>query len=211
MGPLQAGLSPPGNERETDPAPPADDSGPTQPTGATGRSARRMTVPTDSSDESDIMGLLEVLKQIARGGRPLFEFDEATVDTAEQAVVDAIQALDGTPIIEQRELDEAGLEFVFRSRATSDVLRALATAFGPAAKPRGAHVAFPRPLRQLIDSRGGIRAEQTLFLRRGADGSVAFAMLWPWNGDKYATLKVGVYDERLAPIERTREPSPTRL
>lgn len=153
----------------------------------------------ESVDQSSTMGLLEALKTIARGGRSLFELEPSSVANARETVANATEFLDGTPIIEQRTADESELEFVFRSKHLTDVVTALERAFGPAAKPHNVNVAFQRDVRQLIETRGGIRREQTLFLARAADGTVAFAALWPWNGDKYTTLKVGVYAEQLAP------------
>ena len=69
----------------------------------------------------------------------------------------------------------------------------LAEAFGQPAKEFGQTTSFQREQQKLIDQLGGIRLDQCLFLKPGADGEVAYAALWPWASDATrVTLKVGV-------------------
>ena len=65
---------------------------------------------------------------------------------------------------------------------------------GPATKESGKEVSFPKTIRKLVDSLGGLRIEQTFFYKQ--DGrQVIYAALWPWQSDpNRITLKSGVID-----------------
>ncbi len=62
---------------------------------------------------------------------------------------------------------------------------------GPAAKESGKEANLPEEIKELVDSLGGLRKEQSFFYRREGD-RVTYAALWPWesNPDKI-TLKSG--------------------
>jgi hypothetical protein len=63
---------------------------------------------------------------------------------------------------------------------------------GPATKESGKEVSFPRTIRELVDSLGGLRIEQSFFCKQ--DGKqITYAALWPWGSDpNRITLKSGV-------------------
>jgi hypothetical protein len=63
---------------------------------------------------------------------------------------------------------------------------------GPATKESGKEVSFPQGIRELIDSLGGLRVEQSFFYKQ--DGKqVTYAAIWPWQSDpNRVTLKTGV-------------------
>jgi hypothetical protein len=63
---------------------------------------------------------------------------------------------------------------------------------GPAAKESGQEVTFPQTIRELVDSLGGLRIEQSFFYKQ--DGTqVIYAAIWPWESDpNRLTLKSGI-------------------
>ena len=63
---------------------------------------------------------------------------------------------------------------------------------GPATKESGKEVSFPQTIRELVDSLGGLRIEQSFFYKQ--DGKqVTYAAIWPWQSDpNRLTLKSGV-------------------
>jgi hypothetical protein len=74
-----------------------------------------------------------------------------------------------------------------------EVLRSLLRKhLGPATKESGKEVSFPQTIRELVDSLGGLRIEQSFFYRQ--DGKqVTYAAIWPWQSDpNKITLKSGV-------------------
>lgn len=95
------------------------------------------------------------------------------------------------------------LEVVLECAKLEEFTRVLDAFFGPPAKPFGQRPRFDRPLRQLVQSRGGINKDQCLYLRGHEDQYVAFAALWPWGDSKNTTLKVGVYRETLPSVIAT--------
>jgi hypothetical protein len=74
-----------------------------------------------------------------------------------------------------------------------EVLRSLLKKhLGPATKESGKEASFPQTIRELIDSLGGLRIEQSFFCKQ--DGKqVTYAAIWPWQSDpNRLTLKSGV-------------------
>lgn len=63
---------------------------------------------------------------------------------------------------------------------------------GPAAREPGTEVGLPIGIHRLLDSMGGLRADQSFYYKQGNDGAVAFALLWPWaSNTEKITLKAG--------------------
>jgi hypothetical protein len=74
-----------------------------------------------------------------------------------------------------------------------DVLNSLLRQhLGPATKVSGKEVYFPTKIKELVDSLGGLRIEQSFFYKE--DGAqVVYAAIWPWQSDpNRITLKSGV-------------------
>lgn len=66
-------------------------------------------------------------------------------------------------------------------------------ALGPAVKACGEAVSFDARTRRIVETLGGIRSEQCLFLSPVDANEVVYATLWPWSSDPTRiTLKVGV-------------------
>jgi hypothetical protein len=63
---------------------------------------------------------------------------------------------------------------------------------GPAAKESRKEADLPEEIKELVDSLGGLRNEQSFFYRREGD-QVIYAAIWPWVSDpNRVTLKSGV-------------------
>jgi hypothetical protein len=63
---------------------------------------------------------------------------------------------------------------------------------GPATKESGKEVSFPQTIRELVDSLGGLRIEQSFFYKQEGN-QVTYAAIWPWQSDpNRITLKSGV-------------------
>ena len=66
---------------------------------------------------------------------------------------------------------------------------------GPAAKESRQEADLPEEIKELVDSLGGLRNEQSFFYRREGD-QVIYAAIWPWTTDpNRITLKSGVRKE----------------
>jgi hypothetical protein len=74
-----------------------------------------------------------------------------------------------------------------------DVLHSLLNKhIGPATKKSGGEVFFPKDIKELVDSLGGLRIEQSFFYKQKG-GEVIYAAIWPWQSDPdKVTLKSGV-------------------
>lgn len=74
-----------------------------------------------------------------------------------------------------------------------EVLRSLLRKhLGPATKESGKEVSFPQTIRELVDSLGGLRIDQSFFYKQEG-GQVTYAAIWPWQSDpNRITLKSGV-------------------
>ena len=74
-----------------------------------------------------------------------------------------------------------------------EVLRSLLRQhLGPATKESGKEVSFPQTIRELVDSLGGLRIEQSFFHKQEGT-QVTYAVIWPWQSDpNRITLKSGV-------------------
>jgi hypothetical protein len=74
-----------------------------------------------------------------------------------------------------------------------EVLRSLLRKhLGPATKECGKEVSFPKTIRELVDSLGGLRIDQSFFYKQEGE-EVTYAAIWPWQSDpNRITLKSGV-------------------
>lgn len=88
---------------------------------------------------------------------------------------------------------EEYLEGVFSRKdlACADAL--LREAFGQPTKEFNQAATFSSSTQALMNSLGGVRADQCLFLKQDDQGRMIYATLWPWASDvTRITLKVGV-------------------
>ena len=69
----------------------------------------------------------------------------------------------------------------------------LSEALGPPAKEFGTAAAFDKPTQRFVDGIGGIRKDQSLFLKVGDNQQVGYVALWPWASDATRiTVKIGI-------------------
>ncbi len=67
--------------------------------------------------------------------------------------------------------------------------------FGEPLKPFGRNVEFAAGVQKVVDLIGGLRSEQSFYLKNENGGKFIYAALWPWQSDSSkVTLKIGVYD-----------------
>ena len=145
------------------------------------------------------MGLLSVVAKVL-GDVTCLDAPPAT-GNASASVGPLIVDLRKVPSTEIRDGSTAEyLEVVLQRARLEEFTRILDAFFGPPAKPFGQRPRFYRPLRRLVESRGGIMKDQCLYLRHYDDQYVAFAALWPWGNSEKITLKVGVYGETLPSV-----------
>ena len=145
------------------------------------------------------MGLLDTLIQICGLRRTAVTLDgPAAPGTAEAAVQRLIARLRQLPNSEIREdSTHIYLEMVITGHQLDNYATVLTEVLGPPVKPFGESVSLEKPLRAMVDSQGGIRRDQCLYLKHYQDQFVAFAALWPWSGGNPLTLKVGVFSQPL--------------
>lgn len=91
--------------------------------------------------------------------------------------------------------EEEYLEAVI-DRNTLDALNStLARYLGPALKEPGKKAVYPKEIKNLVDSIGGLRPEQSFFYKK-ENQKILYAALWPWQSDpQKITLKIGAVAE----------------
>jgi len=86
------------------------------------------------------------------------------------------------------------LEAVITLEDLEVLLSLLRKHLGPAAKESGKEVSLPQTIRELVDSLGGLRIEQSFFYKQKGK-QVMYAALWPWQSNpNRITLKSGVIE-----------------
>ena len=104
-----------------------------------------------------------------------------------------IEDIKGTMELEIRLSPEADLRFeaVFRSEELDILLTLLGKNVGEPIKPLGARVKLPKEAREIVDRMGGMRPEQSFYLKKEPDGNYLYIALWPWQSDpSKITLKI---------------------
>ena len=83
-------------------------------------------------------------------------------------------------------------EAVFQTKDLETLLALLKNDFGEPLKPPGKTVKFSRDEKKIVDLIGGIRRDQTLYLKEETGGDYVYVALWPWQIDpSKVTLKIG--------------------
>ena len=83
-------------------------------------------------------------------------------------------------------------EAVFQSKDLDTLASILRNNVGEPLKPPGRNVKFPGHIQKLVDLVGGIRHEQSFYLKEETNGEYMYAALWPWQSDpSKITLKIG--------------------
>ena len=82
-------------------------------------------------------------------------------------------------------------EAVFESKDLDKLLAILRDNIGEPLKPPRKQAKVSRDAKEVIDLMGGIRYEQSFYLRQEATGEYLCVALWPWQSDSSRiTLKV---------------------
>lgn len=83
-------------------------------------------------------------------------------------------------------------EAVFQTKDLNKLSGLVKCVLGEPLKPPGKDVKFPQHVQKLLDMIGGIRREQSFYLKEGANGEYVYVALWPWQSDpSKITLKIG--------------------
>jgi hypothetical protein len=83
-------------------------------------------------------------------------------------------------------------EAVLQSKDLDTLLALLREAIGEPLKPPGKQVRFPKKINKIVELIGGVRREQSFYLKEEADGKYIYVALWPWQSDlSKITLKIG--------------------
>ncbi|MBN1871883.1 MAG: hypothetical protein JW800_04845 [Candidatus Omnitrophica bacterium] len=88
--------------------------------------------------------------------------------------------------------EEEYFEGVVRSEDLGQLAEILRNSLGEPIKQAGKQARFPRHLNKLIGLIGGIRIEQSFYIKEGEGSNFVFAAIWPWQSDNSrVTLKIG--------------------
>ena len=83
-------------------------------------------------------------------------------------------------------------EGVIQSKDLDVLGEILKSSLGEPLKKAGQRARLPRHLNKLIHLIGGIRIEQSFYIKEGEGSNFVFAALWPWQSDtSRITLKIG--------------------
>jgi len=63
----------------------------------------------------------------------------------------------------------------------------------PPAKPAGQAVPAELAASPLLEAMGGVRADQTLYVKQLGDGLSIYVAYWPWGGGQRVTIKIGIH------------------
>ena len=105
-------------------------------------------------------------------------------------MIDKIKIL---PLLELQEKDGDFLGAVMTTDNSCRLEQLLNDFFGQPLKPPQTEASAE--ISQIAGPYGGIRENQTLYLRKGYQNSSILAMIWPWNNGSNFTLKI--FRERL--------------
>jgi len=87
--------------------------------------------------------------------------------------------------------EAAYLEAVVERKDLEGLNSILTKHFGAPAKGAGKNAKFAKGIQKLVDSLGGLRAEQSFYFIE-KDGFILYAALWPWQSDpERTTVKIG--------------------
>lgn len=86
-------------------------------------------------------------------------------------------------------------EAVFMSKDIVKLTSILKEGMGDPLKPAGKNVRFDRNIQKIVDLIGGLRREQSFYVKDEGAGRYMYVALWPWQSNpSRITLKTGVYD-----------------
>jgi len=84
-------------------------------------------------------------------------------------------------------------EAVFWSKDLDTLSLLLRDTIGEPLKPPGKKVKIPKHINSIVNLIGGIRPEQSFYIKEEANGEYTYVVLWPWQSDpSRITLKIGI-------------------
>ena len=93
--------------------------------------------------------------------------------------------------VRKNSLGEGYLEAVVEKADMGTMASILIKHLGKACKAPGEKAKYPKHIKAIVDSFGGLRNDQSFYYKEG-DGQVIYAALWPWQSNStMTTLKVG--------------------
>ena len=107
--------------------------------------------------------------------------------------MELVDEIKGAMELEVRTQQDTGMFFeaVFQAKDLEKLLTLLQKCIGEPMKPAGKTVRFPRDVAKIVDSMGGIRREQSFYIKKEESGDYICAALWPWQSDpSKITLKM---------------------
>lgn len=85
-------------------------------------------------------------------------------------------------------------EAVLMSKDLPKLSSILKEDLGEPLKPANKDVRFAKDIQKIVDLIGGLRREQSFYLKSESDKYI-YAALWPWHSNpSRITLKIGIYD-----------------
>lgn len=82
-------------------------------------------------------------------------------------------------------------EAVFQSQDLDKLLSLLRKDMGEPLKPPGKNVRLPRDVQKIVNIMGGLRREQSFYMKKEAEDRYTYVALWPWESDpSKITLKI---------------------
>lgn len=86
-------------------------------------------------------------------------------------------------------------EAVFMAEDTAKLSAILEKEFGKPLKPPLKNVRFTKEAQKVADLIGGLRREQSFYLKNETENRYFYAALWPWQSNpSKITLKIGIHD-----------------
>lgn len=86
-------------------------------------------------------------------------------------------------------------EAVFMANDLVKLKTILEKEFGAVLKPPAKSIRFAKETQKVVDMIGGLRREQTFYVKKEGAGRYFYAALWPWQSNpSRITLKMGVCD-----------------
>lgn len=107
------------------------------------------------------------------------------------AVVQRLLALESVSKHETRFENEVALVAPTSEREAIDAI--VEEFMPPAVKPAGSPVSLDFDGKDLLEAMGGVRGNQTLYVKELGDGLRVYVAYWPWGNGKRFTIKIGVY------------------
>ena len=93
--------------------------------------------------------------------------------------------------VRQNSLSDGYLEAVVEKAEIESLASIVIKHLGKACKTPGKKAKYPKHIKTIVDSFGGLRIDQSLYYKEDA-GRVIYAALWPWQSNStMTTIKVG--------------------